>query len=106
MSEEDIASHPQPCAGDQLQTMFVHWRGSPLWRAMLPPPSFTPRTASMPRSSFRTARLSRQLRRAALDVEAVVSRSLGDVALEAAMAVLLSDQEPVLAAVPDQVSAD
>ena len=41
----------------QLQAMFTHCRGSPLPRAMFPPPSITPRTASMPRSRFRTARL-------------------------------------------------
>ena len=52
--------------------MFVHWRGSPLCRAMFPPPSITPGTASMPRSALRTAPVLRELRRAALDVEAVV----------------------------------
>src|SRR3989442_9384510 len=45
-------------------------------------------------------------RGAALDVEPVVSRPLGDVALQQAMAVLLSDQESILAAVFDQVAAD
>ena len=37
--------------------MCVHWRRSPLCRAMLPPPLITPRTASMPRSPLRTALL-------------------------------------------------
>src|SRR3989442_10849528 len=44
-------------------------------------------------------------RGAALDVEPVVSRPLSDVALQQAMAVLLSDQESILAAVFDQVAA-
>ena len=39
-----------PAPDDQLQTMFLHWRGSPLPLALFPPPSITPRTASMPRS--------------------------------------------------------
>ena len=33
-----------------LQTMCVHWRGSPLPLALFPPPLRTPRTASMPKS--------------------------------------------------------
>src|SRR5215218_2207469 len=44
------------CAADHLHTMCVHWRGSPLPLALFPPPSLTPRTASMPRSVLRTAR--------------------------------------------------
>src|SRR5215204_121776 len=53
-----VISPSQPeAAAAQLHTMFVHWRRSPLPLALLPPPSITPRTASMPRSSFRTARL-------------------------------------------------
>src|SRR5215208_3728264 len=44
------------CRFAHLHTMFVHWRRSPLPLALFPPPSITPRTASMPRSPFRTAR--------------------------------------------------
>src|SRR5437773_4021979 len=36
--------------------MFTHWSGLPLPCALLPPPSFTPTTASMPRSPLLTAR--------------------------------------------------
>ena len=42
---------------DQLQVICVHWRGSPLWRAMFAPPSVTPRAAAMPRSALRSASL-------------------------------------------------
>ncbi len=35
---------------DQLHTIFVHWRRSPLPLALLLPPSITLRTAAMPRS--------------------------------------------------------
>ena len=41
----------------QEHEMFRHCRGSPLPRAMFPPPSIPPRTASIPRSSLRSARL-------------------------------------------------
>ena len=60
----------------------------------------------MPRSPLLHSAVSGQRRRAALDVEAVVPRSLGDVALQEAVAVLLHDHEPVHAAVSDPVSAD
>jgi hypothetical protein len=49
--------------------MFVHWRGLPLWRAMLPPLPITPRTASIPRSPFRLASL-----RVSFVVELLTSR--------------------------------
>jgi hypothetical protein len=45
-------------------------------------------------------------RRATDDVEAVVSRTHGDVAPEKAAVVLLMDDEPILAAPSDQVAAD
>ena len=86
--------------------MFVHWRGSPLPLALFPPPSITPRTASMPRSAFRRARLRVSFAERLCDVEAILSRADGDVALQAAMAILPSDQERILAAAPDRVPAD
>ena len=89
-----------------LHAMCVHWRGSPLPLALFPPPSITPRTASMPRSAFRSRavtrsaswsgsgrrshRLQRRWRRCA-------SGGCGDPS---------PDQEPSLAAVPDDVAAD
>ncbi len=99
-------SHRQPCAGDQLQTMFTHWRGSPLPCARFPPPSMTLKTASMPRSPLSTARFR---------VSVVERLSMwkpspfahpGDVELQEAVALLSPDQEPVAAAVPHAVSAD
>jgi len=48
----------------------------------------------------------RQLRRAVIHVEAVVSGALGDVALQEAVVVLLIDQEPILAASFDPIPAD
>jgi len=47
-----------------------------------------------------------QLRRPALDVEAIPSCADGEVALQATMTILPSDQERVRAAAPDEVSAD
>src|SRR3954454_2084900 len=47
-----------------------------------------------------------QLGRAAPDVEAILARADGDVALQTAMAIFASDQERILAAGPDEVSAD
>ena len=35
----------------------MHWAGFPLPCALFPPPSITPRSALMPRSPLRTARL-------------------------------------------------
>jgi hypothetical protein len=43
---------------------------------------------------------------ATIDVETVVARSDGDVALQEAMTVLLRDQEPVAAAASDKIAAD
>jgi hypothetical protein len=56
----------------------------------------------MPRSPLFTARFRG---RAALDIESVVARSLGDVALQEAVALLLQDHERIDAAVSDPVSA-
>jgi len=44
--------------------------------------------------------------RAAPDVEAILSRADGDIALQTAMAIFASDQERVLAAGPNEVSTD
>src|SRR6476620_6951039 len=47
-----------------------------------------------------------QLRRVALDVETVISRADCDVALQTAIAILASDEERILATVPDHIPAD
>ncbi len=48
----------------------------------------------------------RQLRGPAIDIEAVVPRPGRDVALQEAVVILLVDQEAIIAACPDDVSAD
>jgi hypothetical protein len=84
----------------------VHWRGSPLPRALLPPLSITPGDRLDAEVAIACRAVPPELRRAALYVETVVSRADGDVALQQAAVVLFMDQEPIAAAAFDPVSAD